>query len=168
MLGPYLLNPNMTPEEFSRIKTKDKTYLDAAYNLNEICKAANLYFQIFYPNDQRLGVRRIRQLYLFLFDAIMHSIDLGARVTLTNFGTFKRSKLYPGRMVIPTIGKVPTYRAPNYQVFFKASKHFRTMISKPKDHEIPFTEKSNFVKLMEGKLTEDDIELEQPSDFSET
>lgn len=122
------LAPDMTPEERYACKVKPKVP-DAIYNLSEAVVAAQLYYRKVFPNDAPISRNKIRALYLFLFDIIIHSLSKDALISLHNFGTFKRSNLYKSAAIYDHISGRPAIRRSHYRAVFKPCERFKNIIN---------------------------------------
>jgi nucleoid DNA-binding protein len=121
------LAPDMTPEERYACKVKPKVP-DAIYNLSEAVVAAQLYWRKVFPNDAPISRNKIRALYLFLFDVIIHSLTKDALISLHHFGTFER-KFREGAPIYDHISGKPAYRRAHYRVIFKPCKRFKDIMN---------------------------------------
>lgn len=118
----------MTDKPSGNFKKKDKQYIDAVYNMSEMVKAVQIYYDQTYPTGSRLGRDRIRAMIMFFLDTIIHSVDRGARVTLTGFGSFR--KKYIGEAYFPeNVHGTRSYRAPFNKVMFNASGRFKDILN---------------------------------------
>lgn len=126
MVNPALA-PDMTPEERYLCRVKPKVP-DAIYNLSEAVDAAQIYYRQAFPNAVPIGREKIRALYLFLFDMIIHSIDRGALITFTNFGTFRRYYV-PGSAIKEHIGGRTAHRRAHYRCAFNPSARFKRIMN---------------------------------------
>ena len=125
-----MVNPafvEMTPEEQYQCLLKPKKP-DAIYNLSEAVEAAQIYYRQAFPNAVPIGREKIRALYIFLFDMIIHSIDQDARISFLNFGTFRR-RYVDSAIISNHVSKNPTYRRAHYRCVFNPSERFKRIIN---------------------------------------
>lgn len=137
MVNPKLAS-HMTPQERYECRLKAKVP-DAIYNLEEAVNAAQLYSKVIFPNESPLSRNKIRALYLFLFDMIIHSVDRNAIITFTNFGTFRRSyrDCCP---IVENIGGKKSFRRAHYRCNFNPSKRFKNIMNS--EDKMAFNENS--------------------------
>jgi nucleoid DNA-binding protein len=152
------LAPDMTPEERYACKVKPKVP-DAIYNLSEAVVAAQLYWRKVFPNDAPISRNKIRALYLFLFDVIIHSLTKDALISLHHFGTFER-KFREAAPIQEHISGQKMFRRAHYRVTFKPCKRFKDIINN--DHLNAFHD----TDFLLDELYEDELENQAATDVN--
>lgn len=159
-------DPDVTPEKRYKymMKNKDK---NAIYNLTEAVNAAQIYYRQAFPSAVPIGREKIRALYIFLFDLIIHSVDCGAEVSLHNFGKFKR-RFTPGGKMQHFLRDDITYRRAHYRCFFNPAKRFRDYLNATDDHEAYklFAENATTLDMLDKEAREKDADEELKKELS--
>lgn len=151
------LDPDVTPEKRYMYMAKHKQQ-DAIYNLSEAVDAAQIYYRQAFPNAVPIGREKIRALYLFLFDLIIHSVDSGAEVSFLNFGRFKRV-FTPGSVIQEHISGQRTHRRAHYRCVFNPSTRFRKIMNTDDEESYTlFAENANTLDALDKEAREKDAE----------
>lgn len=156
MANPALA-PDITPEKryIGRLKHKQQ---DAIYNLSEAVDAAQIYYRQAFPNAVPIGREKIRALYIFLFDLIIHSVDNGAVVSFLNFGKFKRV-FTPGSVIQEHISGQRTHRRAHYRCIFNPSTRFKKLMNTDgEESQELFAENANTLDTLDKEAREKDAD----------
>lgn len=150
------LDPYVTPEKRYMYMAKNKNQT-AIYNLAEAVDAAQIYYRQSFPNAVPIGREKIRALYIFLFDLIIHSVDCGAEVSLHNFGKFKRVFTRGGKMKHYLRDDI-THRRSHYRCVFNPAKRFRNYLNTQDEEEsyAIFAENATTLDILDRESREKD------------
>jgi nucleoid DNA-binding protein len=154
------LDPDVTPEKRYMYMAKHKRQ-DSIYNLSEAVDAAQIYYRQAFPSAVPVGREKIRALYIFLFDLIIHSVDCGAEVSLHNFGKFKRA-FTPGAKMKHYLRDDITHRRAHYRCVFNPAKRFRDYLNTLNEEEAYtlFAENATTLDMLDKEAREKDAEEE--------